>query len=270
MAMNSRRDFIAGTLPLLLTANLFARTGGQPSKGLTMKSIYHSAESRGQADHGWLKARHSFSFANYYDPERMSFGALRVLNDDIIDPGKGFGTHPHRDMEIVTIPLEGDLKHQDSLGNGTVIRSGEIQVMSAGTGIQHSEFNPNQDRDVKLLQIWVKPSLNGVKPRYDQITLDNSGEKNAFRQIVSPDQEDEGVWVNQQTWFDLGDFNARTEVEFPIRGDNHGVYLFVIEGSVKIAGQVLERRDGFGVWDVEKLDLMIEENSRVLAITVPM
>lgn len=172
------------------------------------KTILHKADSRGHADHGWLQASHSFSFADYYNPDRMGFGALRVINDDTIAPGMGFGTHPHADMEIITIPLEGDLQHQDSMGNGTIIRSGDIQVMSAGIGIRHSEYNPNANMPTKLLQIWILPNQRGVTPRYNQITLKPEDAWNAFKQILSPNPEDAGTWIHQDAWFHLGTFEA--------------------------------------------------------------
>ncbi|MBT6568949.1 MAG: pirin family protein, partial [Flavobacteriales bacterium] len=166
-----------------------------------MKTQLYKSETRGQADHGWLQSHHSFSFGSYYDPERMNFGALRVLNDDTVAPGMGFSTHPHRDMEIISIPLEGDLEHQDSMGNKSVIQSGDVQVLSAGTGISHSEYNKNKDIPVKFLQIWVVPNQKGVAPRYDQITLNVTERKNKLQQILSPFPEDEGVWIHQNAWF---------------------------------------------------------------------
>jgi len=259
-----------GVLPLLGSLSLGAQVNKIVKRDKKMKLIHHPALQRGHADHGWLKAHHSFSFANYYDPAKMGYGQLRVLNDDSIAPGMGFGTHPHNDMEIVTIPLEGDLEHKDSLGNGTIIKSGEIQVMSAGTGIQHSEFNPNADQEVKLLQIWVKPGKKGVKPRYDQIALDSEREKNVMHQIVSPSPEDDGVWVNQETWFNLGDFDKDTELTLPVKGEHHGVYFFVIEGGAEVAGQVLGKRDGLGVSGTTAIPMSVKEGSRILAMTVPM
>ena len=171
-----------------------------------MKTVYHKADTRGFADHGWLKSHHTFSFANYYNPERISFGVLRVLNDDQVASGMGFGTHPHRDMEIISIPLEGDLEHKDSMGTTAVIRNGEIQVMSAGTGVQHSEYNKNKDGLVKFLQIWVIPNKMNVTPRYDQISIKENEKINDFQQILSPNPYDEGVWIHQNAWFNLAKF----------------------------------------------------------------
>ena len=179
--------------------------------------ILHKADTRGNANHGWLQSRHTFSFANYYNPERMNFGALRVLNDDSVAAGMGFGTHPHDNMEIISIPLEGDLEHKDSMGNISVIKHGDIQVMSAGTGIFHSEYNKNKDRLVKFLQIWVFPDKKNVTPRYDQITLDLADRHNKLQQILSPDAEDTGVWIHQKAWFHLGKFEKGISTEYKIK-----------------------------------------------------
>ena len=179
-----------------------------PNKEIkTMNSVIHKAETRGHANHGWLNSHHSFSFANYYNPERMNFGVLRVLNDDQVQKGQGFGTHPHDNMEIISIPLEGDLEHKDSMGNTTVIKEGEIQVMSAGTGIQHSEYNKNLDKDVKFLQIWIFPNQKNVTPRYDQISITELAEDNKFYQILSPNKDDQGVWIHQDAWFNMGNLS---------------------------------------------------------------
>ena len=174
-----------------------------------MKKILHRSETRGDANHGWLHSKHTFSFANYYDPQRMNFGVLRVLNDDKVSGGMGFGTHPHQNMEIISIPLSGDLEHQDSMGNTTVIKEGDIQVMSAGTGVQHSEYNKNKDEEVRFLQIWVIPHTQNVDPRYDQITLKKEDRKNKLQQVLSPNKEDAGVWIHQDAWFNMVDLDAR-------------------------------------------------------------
>lgn len=234
-------------------------------------SVIHKADSRGKADHGWLVSNHTFSFANYYNPERMHFGVLRVLNDDKVDAGRGFGTHPHDNMEIISIPLEGDLEHKDSMGNSAIIRSGDIQVMSAGTGIMHSEFNKNQDQLVKFLQIWVYPNKRNVTPRYDQITLDKTKGKNKFQQILSPNANDDGVWIHQDAWFHLGNFENNTEAQYQIKKKGNGVYVFIIKGSAEIEGQKLEERDGFGVWDISDLQIKAtSENTEILLMDVPM
>ncbi|MEL6866846.1 MAG: pirin family protein, partial [Bacteroidota bacterium] len=196
-----------------------------PNKELTtMKTVLHKANTRGHADHGWLNSHHSFSFANYHNPERMHFGVLRVLNDDIVSGGKGFGRHPHDNMEIISIPLEGDLEHKDSMGNVTVIKQGDVQVMSAGTGIYHSEYNKNRDRAVKFLQIWLFPNRKNVNPRYDQITLEQRDIKNQLYQILSPNPNDEGVWIHQNAWFHMGQLDAGTTANYTLKDKNNGVY----------------------------------------------
>lgn len=235
-----------------------------------MKTVYHKADSRGFADHGWLKSHHTFSFANYYNPERMNFGALRVLNDDQVASGMGFGTHPHRDMEIISIPLEGDLEHKDSLGTTAVIRKGEIQVMSAGTGVMHSEYNKNKDELVKFLQIWVIPNKMNVTPRYDQISIKENEKINDFQQILSPNTEDEGVWIHQNAWFNIANFEAGNAKEYKVHQPGNGVYIFVLKGSAKIGDQVLGTRDGFGIWETESFILEALENSEILLMEVPM
>ena len=235
-----------------------------------MKTIYHSAETRGNANHGWLKANHSFSFAQYYDPKRMNFGALRVLNDDTIAPGKGFGTHPHDNMEIITIPLKGDLEHKDSMGNVGAIKEGEIQVMSAGTGVYHSEYNKNKDKPINLLQLWVIPKTRNVKPRYDQKSLREYKKTNAFYQILSPNQDDGGMWIHQDAWFHMGEFNQATKTEYITKKQGNGIYIFVIEGVFKVGGQQLNQRDALGVWEVKKISFVAEPNSKVLLVEVPM
>jgi redox-sensitive bicupin YhaK (pirin superfamily) len=233
-------------------------------------TIIHKAESRGNADHGWLQSRHTFSFANYYNPERMHFGALRVLNDDTVEAGMGFGTHPHDNMEIISIPLEGDLQHKDSMGNVSVIKNGDIQVMSAGTGIFHSEFNNNKDRLVKFLQIWVFPDMKNVTPRYDQITLNIADRENKLQQILSPDKSDEGVWIHQNAWFHIGRFDKGYTVEYSVKSKDNGVYAFILQGEVTINGQQLTSRDGMGVWDTPLLSIHADSLSEFLLMEVPM
>ena len=233
-------------------------------------TILHKADTRGDADHGWLHSRHTFSFANYYDPSRMHFGALRVLNDDYVAPGMGFGTHPHDNMEIISIPLEGDLEHKDSMGNVAVIRHGDIQVMSAGTGIRHSEYNKNDDQPVKFLQIWVFPNKRNVTPRYDQITLNIEDRKNRFQQIVSPNPDDEGVWIHQNAWFHIADLEEGTTLDYTIKSPGNGLYVFVLAGDVAVDGQELNSRDGFGIWDVNKVNFSATGNTSLLLMEVPM
>ena len=235
-----------------------------------MKKVFHPASSRGAADHGWLQAKHSFSFANYYNSERVQFGALRVLNDDIIAPGMGFGTHPHDNMEIITIPLDGALEHKDSLDNIGVIETDEIQVMSAGSGVYHSEYNKNKDQSVSLLQIWVFPNKKNVTPRYDQKNIKDLKKINSFYPIVTPNQNGPGMWIHQDAWFHLGEFDKETRINYKINKKSNGVYAFLIEGSVQIDGESLEKRDALGIWDTEKFELLANQNSRVLLIEVPL
>ena len=235
-----------------------------------MKKVFHPASSRGAADHGWLQAKHSFSFANYYDSERVQFGALRVLNDDIIAPGMGFGTHPHDNMEIITIPLDGTLEHKDSLDNIGVIETDEIQVMSAGSGVYHSEYNKNKDQSVNLLQIWVFPNKKNVTPRYDQKNIKDLKKVNSFYPIVTPNQKGPGMWIHQDAWFHLGEFDKETRINYNINKKGNGVYAFLIEGSVQIDGESLEKRDALGLWDTESFELLANPNSRILLIEVPL
>lgn len=233
-------------------------------------TVLHKAETRGHANHGWLNSYHTFSFANYYNPDRVHFGALRVLNDDTVAAGMGFGTHPHDNMEIISIPLEGDLEHKDSMGNTTVIRNGDIQVMSAGTGVHHSEYNKNRDHLVKFLQIWVYPNQRNVQPRYDQITLNAADRKNKLQQIISPNADDAGVWIHQDAWFHLADFDAGKTAEYQIHKAGNGVYAFVLKGDVNINGQALSTRDGLGIWDVDSFSIEASSDAEFLLMEVPM
>jgi len=235
-----------------------------------MKMTYHPASSRGEANHGWLHAKHSFSFANYFNPERMQFGVLRVLNDDIIAPGMGFGTHPHDNMEIITIPLEGALEHKDSMDNVGVIEADEIQVMSAGTGVYHSEYNKNRDQAVNLLQLWVFPHTQNVTPRYDQKNIKDLKTPNAFYPIVTPDPSGPALWIHQDAWFHLGEFDQDTNVEYHIHKAGNGVYAFVIEGEGTLATQSLQKRDALGIWETDSFSITANKNSRILLLEVPM
>lgn len=236
----------------------------------TMKTVLHKANTRGMANHGWLDSKHSFSFANYHNPERMNFGVLRVLNDDTVAPSRGFGKHPHNNMEIISIPLSGDLKHEDSMGNQAVIQEGDVQVMSAGKGIFHSEYNKNADKAVKFLQIWVFPNKSNVTPRYDQISLKDVRKANSFYQILSPSADDEGVWIHQDAWFHLGEFEAGKSADYQLKKSGNGVYAFLIEGDVTIDGQQLNERDGFGMWDTEQFTVKADSKAKVLLMEVPM
>jgi redox-sensitive bicupin YhaK (pirin superfamily) len=289
----NRKEFITKTLaagavgltaPAMLKANvvkvknsdydkLLERVGfnhlpNQENK--TMNTVLHKAETRGHANHGWLDTHHTFSFANYHNPERMHFGVLRVLNDDVVAEGQGFGTHPHDNMEIVSIPLEGDLEHKDSMGNIAVIKEGDIQVMSAGTGVYHSEYNKNGDKAVKFLQIWLFPNKKQVKPRYDQISTKDIERENQFYQILSPSKDDQGVWIHQDAWFHLGKFDGETNTAYRIKKPGNGLYIFVLEGNAKAGGQTLSRRDGFGIWNENEIEITAGKGSRILLMDVPM
>jgi redox-sensitive bicupin YhaK (pirin superfamily) len=235
-----------------------------------MKTVLHKANTRGHANHGWLDTNHTFSFAHYHNPERMHFGVLRVLNDDFVDGGKGFGTHPHDNMEIISIPLSGDLEHKDSMGNTTMIKQNDVQIMSAGTGIQHSEYNKNRDQKVNFLQIWVFPKVRNIVPRYDQLTFKPEDRINKLQQIVSPVKEDEGVLINQDAWFHLGNLKSGFNTDYKIKQKGNGVYAFVLEGDVTINDQKLNKRDGFGVWDVDVLTIKADTDAELLLMDVPM
>jgi redox-sensitive bicupin YhaK (pirin superfamily) len=235
-----------------------------------MKTVLHTANSRGHANHGWLNAYHSFSFASWFHPDRVQFGMLRVLNDDTIAAGMGFGTHPHDNMEIITIPLEGDLAHKDSMGNSSIIKSGDIQVMSAGTGIQHSEFNPNAEQQTKLFQIWLFPKYRNVAPRYQQITLDPSAQKNNFDQILSPNPDDAGVWIHQDAWFYLSDFETNFTKKLTLKKEGNGFYILTIEGEIEVNGQKLEKRDALGLWETSEIEIKANTASKFLVMEIPM
>lgn len=233
-------------------------------------TILHKADTRGDANHGWLHSKHSFSFANYYNPDRMHFGVLRVLNDDVVAPGMGFGMHPHDNMEIISIPLDGDLEHKDSMGNTTVIKKGDIQVMSAGTGVRHSEYNKSSDKAVKFLQIWVFPGKKNVTPRYDQLALKEEDRHNQLQQILSPNADDAGVWIHQNAWFHLGKFDKGLSTDYSLKAKGNGIYVFNLNGSIEINGQVLNDRDALGVWDHEQVAIKALSNSEFLVMEVPM
>ena len=235
------------------------------------KYVLYKAATRGHANHGWLESYHTFSFANYHNPERMNFGVLRVLNDDRVSEGMGFGKHPHDNMEIISIPLDGDLEHQDSMGNVTVIKNGDIQVMSAGTGIFHSEYNKNKDQLVKFLQIWVYPNQKNVTPRYDQITLNLEDRHNKLQQILSPNSEDEGVWIYQDAWFHIGKFDKDFSTSYQLKKKGNGVYAFVLNGDFTIGGIELNHRDGLGIWDTNSFSIQANsEGAEILLMEVPM
>jgi quercetin 2,3-dioxygenase len=235
-----------------------------------MKTVLHKAETRGRANHGWLDSHHTFSFAHYYNPERVNFGVLRVLNDDIVDGGKGFGTHPHNNMEIISIPLSGDLEHKDSMGNTTVIKQNDVQIMSAGTGVYHSEYNKNKDERVNFLQIWVFPKEKDIQPRYGQKTFNPDDRVNKLQQVISPDQNGEGIYINQDAWFHLGNLKKGTDAKYDVKKNCNGVYAFVISGDVTVNGQKLSKRDGLGVWETNALNINADSDAEILLMEVPM
>ncbi|KGO84503.1 pirin [Flavobacterium beibuense F44-8] len=227
---------------------------------------------RGTANHGWLKANFSFSFGNYYNPDMVQFGMLRVLNDDTIAGGTGFGTHPHDNMEIITIPLEGGLTHRDSMGNQETVRFGEVQVMSAGTGIQHSEMNASETEEAKTLQLWIFPEKDNVTPRYDQKGFDLEASKNSFITVVSPEDKNDGnaLWIYQQAFLSLGIFEAGTTITYDLKIPENGVYLFLIEGEVEINNETIRERDAYGIVEFENFEIKTNKQSKILVIEVPM
>lgn len=236
-----------------------------------MKTIYHAADKRGHNDIGWLKANFSFSFGPYYNPEKVHFGALRVLNDDIIAGGTGFGTHPHDNMEIITIPISGALEHKDSMGSIGVIHAGEVQVMSAGSGVTHSEYNHSKTEAANTLQIWLFPKERNIKPRYDQKNFNEVLKLNELATLISPDKDNtDTLWINQDATFSMGDFEQGQTIKYDIKQPGNGLYVFVIEGSARAAGAVLNKRDGLGVYDTSSLTIETEARSRLLLIEVPM
>lgn len=236
-----------------------------------MKTILYKKETRGHANHGWLDANHTFSFANYYDPQRVNFGALRVLNDDIIEGGKGFGTHPHDNMEIITIPLSGSLRHEDSMGFKGVINTGDVQVMSAGTGIHHSEFNAEKDRPTNIFQIWVFPQKDNVTPRYQQKSFKYREVKNSLHEIVTPNPDGNSLWIHQQAWFSIGAFDKDCGTSYALHAPTNGLFVMIIDGEFEVAGQKLSKRDGLGIWETNSVEFKaLENNSSILLMEVPM
>ncbi|RAR47772.1 pirin family protein [Flavobacterium lacus] len=233
-------------------------------------TVLHQANTRGNANHGWLNAFHSFSFGSWYNPERVQFGTLRVLNDDTIAAGMGFGEHGHDNMEIITIPLEGDLAHKDSMGNAETIKTGDVQVMSAGTGIRHSEFNPNADLQTKLFQIWLFPKTRNVEPRYQQITLDKSLQKNDFAQILSPNADDAGVWIHQDAWFYMSAFDKDFSKKLALKKEGNGFYIMNIDGGIEVNGEKLEKRDAIGIWDTAEIEIKAISAAKFLIMEIPM
>lgn len=236
-----------------------------------MKTIKHTAASRGAANHGWLKSQHSFSFANYYNPEKMNFGALRVLNDDIVQPKMGFGTHPHQNMEIISIPLEGALSHKDSLQNKRSIEVGEVQVISAGTGLTHSEFNDSKTEEVNFLQLWIIPEEQNVTPNYEQKFFDVSKRENNFQTVVSPQDKliEDSLGIHQQAYLNIGNFDESKVVSYQIKKGN-GLYIFLLEGQIEVAKETLSKRDALGIWDTNEITIKTIEKSEISLIEVPM
>ena len=235
-----------------------------------MKTVLHKASTRGHANHGWLDSHHTFSFAGYHDPVRVHFGALRVLNDDIVSGGRGFGLHPHDNMEIISIPLKGALEHGDNTGGHGIIKSGEVQIMSAGSGLAHSEKNASETEAVNFLQIWVFPKKRNITPRYDQKLFPLEERHNRIQTVVSPGSEDGSLWINQDAWFSMGNFAKDFETEYVLHAKDNGVYIFVIDGDIVVDGQLLNKRDGYGIWDSEKISLVASSEAQVLFIEVPM
>ena len=235
-----------------------------------MKTILHKSTQRGHINHGWLDSYHSFSFGEYFDPKKMNFGKLRVINDDFIAAGAGFGKHPHQNMEIITIMLSGILKHEDSMGNAAEIKAGEIQVMSAGKGVFHSEFNGSDTEAVNLFQIWILPNRLDVEPRYDQKTIKDLALPNELYQILSPNPDDQGVWIHQDAWFFLGEFSEEKEIFYQLKKPNNGIYILVIEGTLTLENQQLEKRDAVGISEINSINFKAKKNSKILLMEVPL
>lgn len=235
-----------------------------------MKTVIHPSHERGHANHGWLNAHHSFSFASWYHPDKIHFGALRVLNDDEIAAGMGFGTHPHDNMEIVTIPLSGAIAHKDSMGHSGIIKAGDVQIMSAGTGVHHSEFNASKTEVLNLFQIWVFSKVRNIVPRYEQKSFSPVGNENAFTTLVSPTKEGESLWINQDASFSMGTFDENTTVEYRIKHPGNGAFILVVEGAVSIENEILSQRDAIGVWETESVEIKINKKAKILVVEVPM
>lgn len=234
-----------------------------------MENILHQSHTRGHANHGWLDSHHTFSFAGYFNPERVHFGAIRVFNDDVVIGGTGFGTHPHANMEIVSIPLSGALEHKDSTGRHKIIKTGEVQIMSAGTGIEHSEYNASKEDEVNFLQIWILPEKRNIEPRYEQREFSLSENKNELVNVVSPDNP-KALWINQNAWFYLGEIETGKELGHKINQDGNGIYLFVIEGEIEVVGKKLQKRDGMGITGAEELSIKAGKETKLLVIETTM
>lgn len=235
-----------------------------------MEKIIHRANSRGYANHGWLQSYHTFSFAGYYNPERIQFGALRVLNDDTVKGGMGFGLHPHDNMEIVSIPLQGALEHKDNTGRQEKIVHNDVQIMSAGSGIMHSEFNASRTEPASFLQIWVFPKLRDITPRYQQLNFDPAARNNRLQVVVSPEKDSGVLWINQDAWFSLGKFDEGGTVDLSPKMPGHGSYLFALQGTLEVAGETLHARDAIGIWNYDSATVKASEPVEFLLIDVPM
>lgn len=235
-----------------------------------MKTVFHPATERGFNSFGWLKSYHSFSFGQFHDAEKMNFGLLRVLNDDHVEASMGFGTHGHANMEIVSIPLNGALKHNDSTGREEIIKSGDVQIMSAGSGIKHSEYNASKTEPVDFLQIWVFPKIEDIEPRYEQKSFDEKDKLNTFLTVVSPNQDDKAIWINQDAWFSLSNMDADVSLDYELHGANNGVYIFVLEGELSIEDKFLGKRDALAIYEIEKVNITAKTNAKVLVIEIPM
>ena len=236
-----------------------------------IQTVVHKANSRGAADHGWLKARHTFSFAGYYNEDREQFGALRVLNDDVIEGGNGFGMHPHNNMEIITIPLEGALRHKDSMGHTSVIKAGDLQIMSAGKGLTHSEYNASPSEALNLLQIWLFPKSRNIEPRYGEQTFDVAAMQGQWLNVVSPLEDETGaLQINQDAWFSLGKFEKGATVSYDTKRAGNGLYIFTIEGIVTVQNEALTKRDAIGIEHVEQIEFNVQSDAYILVMDVPM
>ncbi|MFL1011601.1 pirin family protein [Flavisericum labens] len=237
-----------------------------------MKKVVHKSKTRGFANHGWLKSYHTFSFAGYQNPERMNFGMLRVLNDDVVQPEMGFGTHPHQNMEIISIPLKGALSHKDSIDNKRAIEVGEVQVMSAGTGLTHSEFNDSQTDEVNFLQIWIIPEETGVTPNYEQRKFDTFNQKNSLQTVVAPKDKLEGdaLPISQQAYIYRSELDGETSINLETKKEGNGLYIFVVDGEIEVADKVLNSRDAIGVYEVSKIEIKANRVSQIIIIEVPM
>ena len=237
-----------------------------------MKTIIHNADTRGYADHGWLKSHHTFSFGSYQNSERNNFGMLRVLNDDLVKPKMGFGTHPHKNMEIISIPLKGALSHKDSMGNKRAIEVGEVQVMSAGTGLTHSEFNDSKTDEVNFLQLWIIPEEMSVKPNYEQRKFPVNNRKNTLQTVVAPKDKlvGEALPISQQAYIYRTSIHSNNSIDINLKSEKNGLYIFVIDGDIEVEGNSLSKRDAIGISETNKVSIKSNKNSELVIVEVPM